>query len=73
MSRYVKYLCLVDYAIMKNMGIAFSRTTTLGNGGPKCDFRFAKAGALVEGWPPGRLKEFRPSADMGGPAPERIR
>lgn len=44
MFRYVKYLCLVDYAIMKNMGIAFSRTTTLGNNGPKCDFRFSKTG-----------------------------
>ncbi len=65
MFGYVKYLCLVDYAIMKNMGIAFSRTTTLGNGGPKCDFRFSKAGAIVEGWPPDRLKEFQPSPPTG--------
>ena len=35
------------------------RTTTLGNNGPKCDFRFSKAGAIVEGWPPGQLQEFR--------------
>jgi hypothetical protein len=60
MFRYVTYLCLVDYAIMKNIGIAFSRTTTLGNNGPKCDFRFSKAGAIVEGWPPSQLKEFQP-------------
>ncbi len=59
MFEYVKYLCLVDYAIMKNMGIAFSRTTTLGNNGPKCDFRFSKAGPIVEGWPPNDLTEFR--------------
>lgn len=55
---YVKYCCLVDYAIMKNMGISFSRTTTLGNGGEKCDFRFAKEGNLEEGWPPTNLQEF---------------
>jgi hypothetical protein len=59
MSEYVKYLCLVDYAIMKNIGVAFSRTSTLGNGGPVCDFRFSKRGAVVEGWPPNGLKEFR--------------
>jgi hypothetical protein len=58
MFEYVKYLCLVDYAIMKNLGIHFSRTTTLGNNGPMCDFRFAKSGAIVEGWPPEDLPEF---------------
>lgn len=55
---YVKYCCLVDYAIMKNMGISFSRTTTLGNGGKKCDFRFARQGKIEAGWPPTNLKEF---------------
>jgi len=60
MFEYVKYCCLVDYAIMKNLGISFSRTTTLGNGGNKCDFRFAKEGELVTGWPPNNLKEFNP-------------
>ncbi len=60
MFAYVKYLCLVDYAIMKNMGIAFARTATLGNNGPMCDFRFSKAGTIVEGWPPSQLKEFQP-------------
>jgi hypothetical protein len=59
MFEYVKYLCLVDYALMKNMGIPFSRTTTLGNRGTKCDFRFSRRGAIVEGWPPGELKEFQ--------------
>jgi len=55
---YVKYCCLVDYALMKNTGISFSRTTTLGNGGEKCDFRFAKEGKIEAGWPPTNLKEF---------------
>ena len=68
MFRYVRYLCLVDYAIMKNMGIAFSRTTTIGNDGSKCDFRFSKAGPIVEGWPPSQLREFQASPDVGGSA-----
>lgn len=55
---YVKYCCLVDYAIMKNLGIPFTRTTTLGNGGEKCDFRFSKKGIIQEGWPPTTLREF---------------
>jgi hypothetical protein len=59
MFEYVKYCCLVDYAIMKNMGIGFSRTSTLGNGGSKCDFRFNKNGPTVEGWPPTNLPEFK--------------
>jgi hypothetical protein len=59
MFEYVKYLCLVDYAIMKNLGIHFSRTSTLGNNGPMCDFRFSKTGAIVEGWPPDDLPESR--------------
>jgi hypothetical protein len=59
MFEYVKYCCLVDYAIMKNLGISFSRSTTLGNGGSKCDFRFKKQGKLEAGWPPNNLKEFK--------------
>jgi hypothetical protein len=58
MFEFVKYCCLVDYVIMKNIGITFSRTTTLGNGGEICDFRFAKEGKIEEGWPPTHLKEF---------------
>ena len=58
MLEYVKYCCLVDYAITKNLGISFSRTTTLGNGDEKCDFRFAKKGKIEDGWPPTNLKEF---------------
>ena len=68
--RHVKYLCLVDYVIMKNMGIAFGRTTTLGNNGPKCDFRFSRAGAIVEGWPPDQLQEFRTSPEMAAARPD---
>lgn len=55
---YVKYCCLVDYAIMKNLGISFSRTKTIGNGADRCDFRFRKNGPITEGWPPCRLEEF---------------
>lgn len=56
---YVKYCCLVDYAIMENMGVSFSRTTTIGNGGEKCDFNFSKKGEIATGWPPYNLPEFQ--------------
>ncbi len=58
MFSYVKYCSLVDYAIMKNLGISFSRTMTLGNNGTKCDFRFSKSGGVTVGWPPCALEEF---------------
>jgi hypothetical protein len=58
LAHYVKYLCLVDYAIMRGLGVSFSRTTTLGNGGSRCDFRFSKSGPVAEGWPPDGLPEW---------------
>ncbi len=59
MFKYVKYCCLTDYAIMKNLGISFSRKSTIGNGGSKCDFSFSKIGEITEGWPPHSLDEFK--------------
>ncbi len=58
MSQYVPYLCLVDFAMFRSLGIGFSRTQTLGNGAPVCDFRFKKDGTTLPGWPPENLKEF---------------
>jgi hypothetical protein len=39
------YLCRTDYAVFGAMGIELIRTTTLAEGGEKCDFRFRR-GAL---------------------------
>lgn len=65
LAQYVKYLCLVDYAIMKSMGVSLRRTTTLGNGGPKCDFRFSRSGPVSAGWPPDGLPEWSGSGAAG--------
>ena len=35
-----KYLCKLDYLLVDVIGIGLDRTTTLAEGGDKCDFRF---------------------------------
>jgi hypothetical protein len=45
------YLCLTDYAVFGAMGIRLTRTMTLAEGNPKCDFRLRR-GASPSGWPP---------------------
>lgn len=37
-----KYLCRLDYLFAEIMGLRLDRTTTLAEGGPKCDFRFSR-------------------------------
>lgn len=37
-----KYLCRLDYMLVEIMGIGLKRTSTLAEGGDKCDFRFIK-------------------------------
>lgn len=37
-----KYLCKLDYLIAEVMGLRLERTTTLADGGEKCDFRFSR-------------------------------
>jgi hypothetical protein len=59
MFAYVKYVCLVDYAIMQQLGVSFARTGTMAHGAPRCDFRFARSGPLRAGWPPDDLPEFQ--------------
>lgn len=57
-EQYIPYLCLGDYAMFQALGIGFTRTQTIGNGAPKCDFRFKKGGETVRGWPPEGLDEW---------------
>ncbi len=58
MEKYIKYCCLVDYCIMENIGVSFSRKGTMGNGADFCDFNFKKKGKISKGWPPYELEEF---------------
>lgn len=37
-----KYLCKLDYLFADIMGLNLKRTTTLAEGGKKCDFRFSR-------------------------------
>lgn len=37
-----KYLCKLDYLFAEIMGLHLERTTTLAEGGEKCDFRFSR-------------------------------
>ena len=38
----VPYMCRLDFAMSKAMGMGLVRTTTLAEGGTKCDFRFKR-------------------------------
>jgi hypothetical protein len=49
---FLPYMCCLDYPLAKPLEIGFNRTTTLGIGGDKCDFRFKKGQATETGWPP---------------------
>ncbi len=58
-EKYIPYLCLGDYPMFRSLGIGFTRTQTIGNGAPLCDFRFKKGGTTPRGWPPDNLEEFK--------------
>jgi hypothetical protein len=52
-----RYMCLGDFPISQSTGTGLVRTTTLGSGGPRCDFRF-KAGRPIQlEWTPDFLKK----------------
>ena len=59
--KYLPYVCLGDYALFSSIGIGFSRTQTIANGGQICDFRFKKNGETLHGWPPEAHKEWHAS------------
>lgn len=46
------YLCLLDYPLCRAFGLGLRRTTTLAEGGPRCDFRFKRGRTTLPGWPP---------------------
>lgn len=58
-GKYMPYICLGDYAMFRAFGLGLTRTRTLANGAPVCDFRFKKDGETKRGWPPEDREEFR--------------
>jgi hypothetical protein len=51
-----KYMCLGDFPISRSVDSGLMRTTTLGSGGPKCDFRFKAGRPIRMEWTPDFLK-----------------
>jgi hypothetical protein len=51
-----KYMCLGDFPISRSTDSGLVRTTTLGSGGPKCDFRFKAGRPIQMEWTPDFLK-----------------
>lgn len=45
------YLCLLDFPMSKAKGTGLMRTTTLADGGDRCDFRFKRGRQVTQGWP----------------------
>ena len=41
--QWAKYLCKLDFLLVEVIGIGLKRTTTIAEGGSKCDFRFTAA------------------------------
>jgi hypothetical protein len=53
LDEYVPYLCLADWALWKSVGVEATRTQTLANGAPRCDYRYVRLGKNgPSGWPP---------------------
>jgi len=49
--------CYLDFVTYRTPGWGFSRTMTLAEGCPKCDFRFKRGGATGHAWPPPFLRK----------------
>lgn len=52
-----RYICLRDYIFWGAMDVGFFRTTTLAEGGNRCDFRWKKGKETRIAWPPPWLEE----------------
>ena len=55
-GEFTRYLCLIDYVQQQALGTGFSRTTTLAEGGDRCDFRWKKGQGTCPAWPPAWLE-----------------
>ena len=53
LEEFVPYVCLCDFVTWRAIGVEATRTQTLANGAPLCDFRFIRKGSQGPvGWPP---------------------
>jgi hypothetical protein len=55
------YMCLTDFAVSKALGIGLVRTTTIAEGGAKCDFRYKRGRETKQGGPSKSLVPGHPA------------
>ena len=55
-GEFTRYLCLIDFVQQRALGTGFCRTTTLAEGGERCDFRWKKGQETRRAWPPAWLQ-----------------
>jgi hypothetical protein len=51
-SAFLPFYCFLDFPKCELGGLGLSRTSTLGEGGTVCDFRFREGGRATRVWPP---------------------
>ena len=49
---FLPFYCFLDFPKCERVGLGLRRTTTLGEGGAVCDFRFLEGGRVAQMWPP---------------------
>jgi hypothetical protein len=49
---FLPYYCFLDFPKCELGGLGLTRTTTLSEGGERCDFRFKEGGRSAQEWPP---------------------
>ena len=58
-EKYTPFVCLSDFSEANILGFGFTRTQTLGCGGPICDHRYVKNYKTPRAWPPDNIEEFK--------------
>ncbi|MFX1563555.1 MAG: L-2-amino-thiazoline-4-carboxylic acid hydrolase [Promethearchaeota archaeon] len=63
------YLCILDFPMSRARGSGLIRTTTLAEGGDRCDFRFKRGHVPTQGWPPTSKieKSYSENQEEAGP------
>ena len=58
-ERFFPFICIYDFVMARAAGYGFTRTQTIWNGAPFCDFRYSREGNTIRAWPPENLPEFK--------------
>ena len=51
-AEFLPFYCFLDFPKCELGGLGLTRTTTLSEGGERCDFRFTEGGRSAQEWPP---------------------